>query len=311
MYQLDSIIHMERFPGINRTEKKEYKYLENDSLKEIIYYYLDTVGNKFLPNSSYRFYDINPSLYYYSVYYWDIAQNRFKFIDSFKETKTIYSAITYDSSFKYSNDSWVLYSTTISWHNPDYYLTHKRYDSVKNYSTNSNDYLYFIWWKYDEYGRDTLYWQKKAQINLDIIYKKVYDDSSRLSELHYAHYLNKYYLIEKLNYDSNGNLRKIVFTQVPSTGPVKVDSYTYYQYHQQIKLNECNFRYHNEYYSQPFIFVPIEEHLPWASGITMKKENFSIPKPKPIHNCIILISRSLKYIPIRVKGVCAIQAWNQ
>ena len=192
IYQLDSMIHIERFPGINITKKYEYKYLENDSLKELINYYLDTVENKFIKNSSYRYYDINPSLYYYSIYNWDSAQIRFKFIDSFKETKSIYQTITYDTNFIFKNNLWKLHSITKSWHNPDHYLAKKCYDSVKSEYIDSNNYFYFIQRKYDEYGRDTFSWQKRQSSASDIVYKKVYDDYSRLSELYYASKLNQY-----------------------------------------------------------------------------------------------------------------------
>lgn len=281
MYQLDSIIHMERYPEINRTEKKEYKYLENDSLKEIVYSYLDTTKNKFIPNSSYRFYDINPSLYYSSVYFWNIVQSKFIFRDSLKEVRVINQTITYDSSFVLNNGSWIFYKLRTSWHNSDFYSTSKSYDSVKSKYIDSNNYNYSIQWKYDEYGRDTLSWQKRAQVNLDIIYKKVYDDSSRLSELHYAHYLNKYYLKEKLNYDTKGNISKIVFTKIPSSGATKVDSFTYFQYNIDIKLKDCNFRYYNEYYGQPFKNVPISETLPWdTTGKHFEKRQFFYSKTK-------------------------------
>ena len=297
------MIHIERFPGINITKKYEYKYLENDSLKELINYYLDTVENKFIKNSSYRYYDINPSLYYYSVYNWDSVQIRFKFMDSFKETKTINQAITYDSSFIFKNYLWKLYSTTISWHNPNHYITNKSYDSVKSRYMDSNNYFYFIQWKYDEYGRDTFSWQKREANVSDIIYKKVYDDSSRLSELCYASKLNQYYLKEKLNYDAKGNISKIIFTKIPSSGLPTVDSYTYFQYHTDIKLKDCNFRYSNEYYGQPFKYVPIDETLPWdTTGTHFENRKFFYSKTKAYSQVNNIEKSQLTIYPNPSKG---------
>jgi hypothetical protein len=152
---------------------------------------------------------------------------------------------------------------------------------VKSKYIDSNYYIYSIQWKYDEYGRDTLSWQKRAQVNLDIIYKKVYDASSRLSELFYAHKLNQYYLKEKLTYDSKGNLEKIFFHYLPITNSSKVDSYTYFQFQQDIKLQDCNFRYSNEYYGQPFKNVPLSETLPWdTTGKHFEKRQFYYSKTK-------------------------------
>jgi hypothetical protein len=303
MYQLDSIIHMERYPGINRIEKKEFKYLENDSLKEIVYYYLDTTKNKFIPYSSYRFYDINPLLYYYSVYYWDITQSKFKFSDSFKEATAINSAITFDSSFILNNGSWIFYKLRTSWHNSDFYSTNKSYDSVKSKYIDSNNYFYFIQKKYDAYGRDTFSWQKRESNVSDIIYKNVYDDSSRLSELYYAHKLNQYYLKEKLTYDSKGNLEKILFHYLPITNSSKVDSYTYYQFHQDIKLQDCNFRYYNEYYGQPFKNVPLSETLPWdTTGTHFEKRQFYYSKTKAYSQVNNIEKSKLTIYPNPSKG---------
>ncbi len=174
-----------------------------------------------------------------------------------------------------------MHSITKSWHNPDHYLAKKCYDSVKSEYIDSNNYFYFIQRKYDEYGRDTFSWQKRQSSASDIVYKKVYDDYSRLSELYYASKLNQYYLKEKLNYVTKGSLKNVIFNHLSVTNTTKFDTYTYFQYHPEIKLKDCNFRYSNEYYGQTFKYVTIDETLPWdTTGTHFENKKFFYSETK-------------------------------
>lgn len=302
MYQLDSIIHTERYSSMNKTAKTAYTYWDNDSIKDIIDYHLDTLKKQFIPTQSRRFYYQNPNLYYYSDYYWDAVGNKFQFRDSFKVAKIITETITYDSSFVYKNFSWKPYTITTSWHNAEHYSRYKLYDSVLGKFIDSNTYFYFIQKKFDEYGRDTFSWQKR-KINSDIIYKKVYDDSSRLSELYYAQKLNQYYLKEKLNYDAKGNLDRVFYNYIPVTNTSQKRSYSYFKYHTDITLKDCNFRYSNEYYGQPFYNVPIDETLPWDTiGAHFEKRQFFYSNMKAYSQVINLEKSTPMIYPNPSKG---------
>lgn len=279
-YQLDSIIHIEKFTNQNTMNKIEYRYLDNDSLAETIYYYFDSSKNNFIPTYSYKYYDINPYLFYYSSFTWDAAQNKMLIKDSFKVVKKINQEITFDSSFVLTNGQWKFYYITKYWHNFLHYGSKKRYDSIKSQYIDSNRYEYDILYRYDEFGRDTLSWQKRMPHVSDIIYKKVYDDSSRLSELYYANKPNQYYLREKLSYN-NDNLSQVDFNFLSSTGTGQKGTYVYFQYHQEFKLENCNFRYSNEYYRRPFKSVPVLENLPWDTTNTRyERRKFYYSKTK-------------------------------
>ncbi len=281
LYKLDSITYKSNFPGAYFRTKTDYTYRSDDSLESITDYRFDSTKMKYVPTSKTNYYDINLISYFLVRYNWDTLQKKYQLVDSFKIIKSVYSTISYDSTFAWKANRWQIDFVQTFWHHPTFYSTLKLYDSIQWFDFKVNTSAKKFYWRYDSYGRDTLYTEQDFLINSKTLYRKVYDDSSRLKEKYYAENSGKYFLKETLYYDSKSNLIRLDYINGLNTNSPKTGSYKPFSYQPDIKLKDCIFYYQNEYFGQPFKNVPTEEYFPWDStGIHYEKRLFYISKTK-------------------------------
>lgn len=279
VHRLDSINYVNNTSWTMQQEKTSFTYRGNDSLESITNYNFDTLKKNFVPRYQSRFYDVSPTLYYYSNYTWDTLREGFFLKDSYKMSRAIYANISYDSSFVWKASRWQIHTVKTFWHSVDHYSNLKLYDSTQWFDVQSNSLLEKHNWKYDAHGLDTFMFHFDVKNNRTYYYRKVYDTLNRLKEKYYALQKDKYYLKEVLRYDVNSNLIQIDFVHNINTIFSRSGSYVPFNYRADIKLKDCNFRYNNEYFGQPFQFAPNEEFLPFDStGIRYEKRFFYYSK---------------------------------